>query len=181
MTFSTLWYCKQFAKCMNVLSRMLIPNHCAKIHPWGQARLAVPWAFSMWFSSEISPYATNSHFSHWTDRLYYCKYFCSTFCIYIYINIQYLLGASEVSANLYCNSRSSVLGRLRDHLPLLMKRSVISILVFKDWLNNQMICFKIIGIKQRNLNLPWSLIIKPLLLKNRVVPDFRQKKYPVQP
>ena len=36
-----------------------------------------------------------------------------------------LLGASEVSANLYCNSRTSVLGRLRDYLRLLMKRSVV--------------------------------------------------------
>ena len=35
-----------------------------------------------------------------------------------------LLGASEVSANLYCNSRTSVLGRSRDYLRLLMKRSV---------------------------------------------------------
>jgi len=33
-------------------------------------------------------------------------------------------GGSEVSANLYCNSRISVLGRLRDYLRLLMKRSV---------------------------------------------------------
>ena len=31
-----------------------------------------------------------------------------------------VLGASEVSANLYCNSRTSVLGRLRDYLRLLM-------------------------------------------------------------
>ena len=37
-----------------------------------------------------------------------------------------VLGASEVSANLYCNSRTSVLGRLRDYLRLLMKRSVIN-------------------------------------------------------
>ena len=35
-----------------------------------------------------------------------------------------VLGASEVSANLYYNSRPSVLGRLRDYLRLLMKRSV---------------------------------------------------------
>ena len=35
-----------------------------------------------------------------------------------------VLGASELSANLYCNSRTSVLGRLRDYLRLLMKRSV---------------------------------------------------------
>ena len=31
-----------------------------------------------------------------------------------------VLGASEVSANLYCNSRTSVLGRLSDNLRLLM-------------------------------------------------------------
>ena len=37
---------------------------------------------------------------------------------------RHLLGASEVSANLYCNSRTSVLGRLGDYLRLLMKRSV---------------------------------------------------------
>ena len=35
-----------------------------------------------------------------------------------------MLGDSEVSANLYCNSRTSVWGRLRDYLRLLMKRSV---------------------------------------------------------
>ena len=35
-----------------------------------------------------------------------------------------VLGASEVSTNLYCNSRTTVLGRLRDYLRLLMKRSV---------------------------------------------------------
>ena len=35
-----------------------------------------------------------------------------------------VLGAPEVSANLYCNSRTSVLGRLRDYLRLLMKRYV---------------------------------------------------------
>ena len=35
-----------------------------------------------------------------------------------------VLGASEVSANLYCNSGTSVLGRLRDNLRLLMRRSV---------------------------------------------------------
>ena len=39
----------------------------------------------------------------------------------MHINI---LSASEVSANLYCNSLTSVLGRLRDYLRLLMKRSV---------------------------------------------------------
>ena len=37
---------------------------------------------------------------------------------------RYLLGASEVSANLYCNSRTSVLGRLRDYLRLLMGRTL---------------------------------------------------------
>ena len=37
----------------------------------------------------------------------------------------YLLGASEVSANLYCNSRTSVLGSLLDYFRLLMKRSVV--------------------------------------------------------
>ena len=36
-----------------------------------------------------------------------------------------VLGASEVSANLYCNSRISVLERLHDYLQLLMKRSVL--------------------------------------------------------
>ena len=36
-----------------------------------------------------------------------------------------ILGASEVNqANLYCTSRTSVLGRLRDYLRLLMKRFV---------------------------------------------------------
>ena len=37
---------------------------------------------------------------------------------------QHILGASEVSANLYCNSRTSVLGRLRDYLRLLMGRTL---------------------------------------------------------
>ena len=32
----------------------------------------------------------------------------------------YLLCDSEVSANLYCNTRKSLLGRLRDYLRLLM-------------------------------------------------------------
>ena len=32
---------------------------------------------------------------------------------------EHLLGASELSGNLYCNSRISVLGRLRDYLRLL--------------------------------------------------------------
>ena len=36
-----------------------------------------------------------------------------------------ILGASVVSANLYCNSRTSVLGRLRDYLWLLIKLSVL--------------------------------------------------------
>ena len=40
------------------------------------------------------------------------------------IRLIYLLGASEVSANLYCNSRTSVLGRLRDYLRLLMGRTL---------------------------------------------------------
>ena len=35
-----------------------------------------------------------------------------------------ILGASEVSANLYCNSRASVLGRLRDYLWLLIGRTL---------------------------------------------------------
>ena len=35
-----------------------------------------------------------------------------------------LLCALEVSANLYCNSRTSVLGRLRDYLRLLMGRTL---------------------------------------------------------
>ena len=38
-------------------------------------------------------------------------------------SLHYILGASEVSANMYCNSRTSVLGRLRNYLRLLMKRS----------------------------------------------------------
>ena len=38
-----------------------------------------------------------------------------------------VLGASEVSANLYCNSRTSVFGRLRDYLRLLMTRSVLTL------------------------------------------------------
>ena len=37
---------------------------------------------------------------------------------------EHLLGASELSGNLYCNSRISVLGRLRDYLRLLIKRAV---------------------------------------------------------
>ena len=43
---------------------------------------------------------------------------------YLPANLPYILGASKVSSNLYCNSRTSVLGRLRDYLRLLMKRSV---------------------------------------------------------
>ena len=35
-----------------------------------------------------------------------------------------VLGVPEVSANLYCNSRTSVLEGLHDYLRLLMKRSV---------------------------------------------------------
>ena len=35
-----------------------------------------------------------------------------------------VLGASEVSANLYCSSRTAVLGRLRDYLRLLMGRTL---------------------------------------------------------
>ena len=35
-----------------------------------------------------------------------------------------ILGASEVSANLYCISRTSVLGRLRDYSRLLMGRTL---------------------------------------------------------
>ena len=38
--------------------------------------------------------------------------------------VPYILGASEVSATLYCNSRTSALGWLRDYLRLLMKISV---------------------------------------------------------
>ena len=38
--------------------------------------------------------------------------------------VEYLMGASEVSANLYCNSRTSVLGRLRDYLRLLIGRTL---------------------------------------------------------
>ena len=38
--------------------------------------------------------------------------------------VEYLMGASEVSANLYCNSRTSVLGRLRDYLRLFMGRTL---------------------------------------------------------
>ena len=36
----------------------------------------------------------------------------------------YVLGASEVSANMFCNSRTSVLGRLRNYLRLLMGRTL---------------------------------------------------------
>ena len=35
-----------------------------------------------------------------------------------------ILGASEVSANLNCNSRTSALGRLRDYLRFLMGRTL---------------------------------------------------------
>ena len=41
-----------------------------------------------------------------------------------YNNFRYILCASEVSANLYCNSRTSVLERLRDYLRLLMGRTL---------------------------------------------------------
>ena len=41
--------------------------------------------------------------------------------------IYIVLGASEVSANLYCNSCTSVLGRLHDNLRLLMKHSVYTV------------------------------------------------------
>ena len=44
-------------------------------------------------------------------------------CFSHWLNIK---GASEVSVNLYCNSRTSVLGRLRDYLRLLIKRSVVT-------------------------------------------------------
>ena len=40
------------------------------------------------------------------------------------IEMHNILGAPEVSANLYCNSRTSVLGRLRDYLRLLMGRTL---------------------------------------------------------
>ena len=58
------------------------------------------------------------------------------------LHVTKLLGASKVRANLYCNSRTSVLGRLRDYLRLLMKRSVhpgkilcldIEIALFGHW------------------------------------------------
>ena len=38
-----------------------------------------------------------------------------------------VLGASEVSANLYCNSRTFVLGRLRDYLLKYINRSVVKV------------------------------------------------------
>ena len=54
----------------------------------------------------------------------------SSTCVILKVNSihncrPYVLGASDVNANLYCNSRTSVLRRLRDSLRLLMKRSVI--------------------------------------------------------
>ena len=58
------------------------------------------------------------------------SYFLRTNIRYFFYNIcgnnadSDLLGSSEVSVNLYCNSRTSVLGRLRDYLRILMKRSV---------------------------------------------------------
>ena len=36
--------------------------------------------------------------------------------------LHHILGASEVRANLYCNSRTSALGRLHDYLRFHMKR-----------------------------------------------------------
>ena len=49
--------------------------------------------------------------------------YCASGTVVLLLSLT-VLGASEVSANLYCNSRTSVLGRLRDYLRLLMKRSV---------------------------------------------------------
>ena len=42
----------------------------------------------------------------------------------------FLLGDPEVSANLYCNSRTSVLWRLRDYLRLLMG-NLVSFIIYK--------------------------------------------------
>ena len=42
----------------------------------------------------------------------------------MYLYLLNILGASEVSAKLYCNSRTSVLGRLLDYLRLLMGRTL---------------------------------------------------------
>ena len=39
-----------------------------------------------------------------------------------------VLGDPEVSANLYCNSRTTVLGRFHDYLRLLMGRTLIACL-----------------------------------------------------
>ena len=58
----------------------------------------------------------------------YCVEGCVIFSIYLRLlmkrSVSWVLCASEVSANLYRNSRTSVLGRLRDYLRLLMKRPV---------------------------------------------------------
>ena len=54
--------------------------------------------------------------------LFEFNFYC--YQIVLYQICFYILGASEVSANLYCNSRTSVLGRLRDYLRLLMVRTL---------------------------------------------------------
>ena len=87
-------------------------------------RIKTPWLRLTGFGSDLIKNPSNLIFSP-------PKFTFENICQNI-INIYFLclswsintLGASEVSANLYCNSHTSVLGRLRDYLRLLLKRSV---------------------------------------------------------
>ena len=50
---------------------------------------------------------------------------------YLYCNL--LQGDTEVSANLYCNSPTSLLGRLRDYLCKLMSHTVYKLVNYTSW------------------------------------------------
>ena len=68
----------------------------------------------------VHPWESGYNSINFRQDLQLCKVIYKT----NFLDPLHVLGASEVSVNLYCNTRTSVLGRLRDYLRLLMKRSV---------------------------------------------------------
>ena len=84
--------------------------------------------------------------------------------------VYHLLGASEVSANLYCNSRTSVLGRLRDYSRLLMKRSVFIIFVESNRTAVHCIVYTYLSLSVPFLAFSCSLLSKFMWLKINAFP-----------
>ena len=110
------------------------------LHPKCMKKAHTEFWFSIYFG--VCQLLRSYGIENQTNKFHISLFFCDQFWIQaLFSDVQEIqhrsdckvLGASEISANLFCNSRTYVLERLRDYLRLLMNRSVYKERGISSW------------------------------------------------